>query len=45
LLDNAETGYRAAVMALRPANLEISNIGMVVAGGSAPRMGLPQKPA
>jgi 3-oxoacyl-[acyl-carrier-protein] synthase-3 len=28
-------------MALRRANLEISNIGMVVAGGSAPRMGSP----
>jgi 3-oxoacyl-[acyl-carrier-protein] synthase-3 len=41
LLDNAETGYRAAVMALRRANLETSDIGLVVAGGSAPRMGSP----
>ena len=40
-LDNAETGHRAALMALRRANLAPQDIGMVIAGGSAPRMGSP----
>jgi 3-oxoacyl-[acyl-carrier-protein] synthase-3 len=38
---NAETGRRAALMALERAGLEASSIGMVVAGGSAPRMSVP----
>ena len=38
---NAETGCRAAKMALDRAGLAASQIGMVIAGGSAPRMGAP----
>jgi 3-oxoacyl-[acyl-carrier-protein] synthase III len=41
LYSNAETGFRAAKMALQRAALQSSDIGMVIAGGSAPRMGSP----
>jgi 3-oxoacyl-[acyl-carrier-protein] synthase-3 len=41
LYSNAETGYRAAKMALDRAGLAASQVGMVIAGGSAPRMGAP----
>jgi 3-oxoacyl-[acyl-carrier-protein] synthase-3 len=41
LYNNAETGYCAAKMALDRAGLEASHIRMVIAGGSAPRMGAP----
>jgi 3-oxoacyl-[acyl-carrier-protein] synthase-3 len=41
LYTNAETGYRAATMALGRAGLSCSEIGMVIAGGSAPRMTAP----
>lgn len=41
LYTNAETSYRAALMALERAGLSCSDIGMVVAGGSAPRMTAP----
>jgi len=41
LYTNAETGYRAAMMAIERAGLSCSDIGMVLAGGSAPRMTAP----
>ena len=41
IYSNAETGCRAASMALGRAGLAASDIGMVIAGGSAPRMGSP----
>jgi 3-oxoacyl-[acyl-carrier-protein] synthase-3 len=41
LYSNAEPGYRAAKMALDRADLAASQVGMVIAGGSAPRMGAP----
>lgn len=41
LYSNGETGYRAAKMALEKAGLAIGDIGAVVAGGSAPRVGSP----
>lgn len=41
LYSNAETGSLAAKMALQRAGLQGSDIGMVIAGGSAPRMGSP----
>jgi 3-oxoacyl-[acyl-carrier-protein] synthase III len=41
LYTNAETGKRAALMALDRSGLDCSNIGMVIAGGSAPRMSAP----
>jgi 3-oxoacyl-[acyl-carrier-protein] synthase-3 len=41
LYSNAESAYRAASMALGRAGLPASGIGMVIAGGSAPRMGSP----
>jgi 3-oxoacyl-[acyl-carrier-protein] synthase III len=41
LYTNAETSYRAAMMAIERAGLSCSDIGMVVAGGSAPRMTAP----
>jgi 3-oxoacyl-[acyl-carrier-protein] synthase-3 len=41
IYSNAETGCRAASMALGRAGLTASDIGMVIAGGSAPRMGSP----
>lgn len=41
LYSNAETGLQAAKMALQRAGLQSSDIGMVIAGGSAPRMGSP----
>jgi 3-oxoacyl-[acyl-carrier-protein] synthase-3 len=41
LYSNAETAFRAANMALGRAGLVASDIGMVVLGGSAPRLGAP----
>lgn len=41
LYSNADTGCRAAQMAIRRAGLSLSDIGMVIAGGSAPQMGSP----
>src|SRR5262249_1501921 len=38
---NADTACRAVQMALHRAGLQPSDIGMVIAGGSAPRMGAP----
>ncbi len=40
---NDETGARAAAMALERIGLDPSDIGMVIAGGSAPRMGSPSE--
>jgi 3-oxoacyl-[acyl-carrier-protein] synthase-3 len=41
LYTNAETGHRAARMALERAGLSASDLGMVIAGGCAPRSGAP----
>lgn len=41
LYTNAETGYRAAQMALERSGLPLTELGMVIAGTSAPRMGSP----
>jgi 3-oxoacyl-[acyl-carrier-protein] synthase-3 len=40
-LSNPDTASRAAAMALDRARLNISDIGLVIAGGSAPRFGAP----
>src|SRR5262249_20754369 len=41
LYSNAETGKRASLMALERAGLDRSQIGLLIAGGSAPRMSTP----
>lgn len=40
---NAEAGRRAALMAVERAGLELSDIGMVVAGGCSPQMSIPSE--